>query len=177
VVLIAVTAVGSVAWYAFLARRAGGSVRAYVRLAVAAGLAVPACYVVAGLADAIADPAGMVPSVGLPLLGLGALAGGWAYFGPWRRTAAAIGLVCLVTGAATVLGAWSSGLLEPVLITAGLLALARYERSRLLAVAALAVLVALVVFSDEVLSILVPAVIALATAIVALVRQNSTSAA
>jgi hypothetical protein len=173
-VLIAVTLVGTVAWYAVRARRAGGPVRTHVALAVAGGLAVPTCYVVAGMADAIADPEGMIPAVGLPLLGLGALTGA-AYFvlGPWRRTAAAVSVGCLVTGAATVLGAWSPGLLEPVLITVGLLALARYERSRLLAVAAVAVPVALVVFPDGTLSMLVPAAIALAVAIAALVRENS----
>jgi hypothetical protein len=172
-VLIVVTLVGTVAWYAFRARRAGGSVRTHVALAVAAGLAVPACYIVAGLAGAIADPAGMVLSVGLPLLVLAALAGTAARSGFWRRTAAAVAIVCAVTGFATVLGAWSPGLLESALITVSLLALAWYERSRLLAVTAVAVPVALVALPDGVLAMLVPAAIALAVAIAALVRQNS----
>jgi hypothetical protein len=173
-VLITVTLVGTVAWYAWRARRSGGSVGTHVVLAVTGGLAVATCHVVADFADSVTDPAGLVPSVGLPLLGLGVLAGAWAYFrlGPWRRTAATIGITCTVTGAATVLGAWSPGLLDPVLITVGLLALARHERSRLLAVAAVVVLAALLVFADGVLSTLVPAALVLATAIVALVRQN-----
>lgn len=177
-VLITATLVGAVAWYAWRARRAGGSVRAHVALAVGGGIAVPACYVVAGAADAIGDTAGLVPSVGLPLLGLGALTGAWAYFlrGPWRRTAATISVVALVASVGTVLGAWSPGLLDPLLIASGLLVLARYERSRLLAVVAGTVLVALVVFPDGTASMLIPAVIVLATAIVALVRRNGASA-
>lgn len=173
-VLIAVTLVGTVAWYAWRARRSGGSVGTHVALAVTGALAVATCHVVADFADSVADPAGLVPSVGLPLLGLGVLAAAWAWFrlGPWRRTAAAIGIVCTVTGAATVLGAWSPGLLDPVLLTVGLLALARYERSWLLAVAAVVVFAALLVFPDGVLSTLVPAALVLATAIVTLVRQN-----
>lgn len=170
-VLVTVTLVGTLAWYA---RRAGRSVRTHVALAVGGAIAVPACYFVAAAADAMADPAAMVRSVGLPLLGLGALLGAWAYFrrGPWRRAAAVIGVVCLVAGVGTVLGAWSPGLLDPVFITAGLLAIAWYERSRLLAVVAGVVLVALVVFPDGTFSTLVPAVIVLATAVVALVRRT-----
>jgi hypothetical protein len=169
---------GAVAWYAWLARKAGGSVRAHVTLGVTGGIAVPACYVVAGAADAIADPAGMVPSVGLPLLGLGGLTGAWAYFrqGPWRRTAAAVSVVSLVVGVGTVLGSWSPGLLDPVLIAAGVLVLARYERSRLLAVLAGVLLVVLVVFPDGTLSTLIPAVLVLAAAIVTLVRRNGVRA-
>jgi hypothetical protein len=71
-----------------------------------------------------------------------------------------------------VLGAWSPGLLDPVIIAGGLLILARYERSRLLAVVAVAVLVAMVVFPVGMLSTLIPAVMMLAAAIVALVRQS-----
>jgi hypothetical protein len=84
--------------------------------------------------------------------------------------------VSLVVGVGTVLGAWSPGLLEPVLIAAGLVALAWYERSRLLVLVAGAVLAALVVIPDGTLSTLVPAVIVLAAAIVALARRNGTTA-
>jgi hypothetical protein len=173
-VLITVTFVATVAWYARRARRAERSARPYVVLTVAGGLAVPACYVVAGIADATANPAELVPSVAWPLLLLGVLTGAWAYFrlGPWRRTTATVGIVCTVTGLATVLGALAPGLLEPVLIGAGLLTLSWYERSRLLAAAAVAVAAALVVFPDGPLSTLIAAVLALATAIAALVRQN-----
>lgn len=177
-VLVTVTLVGTVAWYARRARRAGGSVRTHVALAVSGAIAVPACYAVAGAADVMADPAELVRSVGLPLLLLGALLGAAAYFrvGPWRRTAATIGVVCLVAGVGTVLGAWLPGLLAPVLIAAGLLAIARYERSRLLAVVAGTVFVALVVFPDGTLSTLIPAVVVLAAAIVTLVRRNGATA-
>jgi hypothetical protein len=178
-VLITATFVAAVAWYARRARRAGGSVRAHVALAVGGAIAVPACYVAAGTADAIGDPAALVPAVGLPLLGLGGLAGAWAYFrrGAWRRTAAVVSVGSLVVGVGAVLGSWSPGLLDPVLIATGLLVLAGYERSRLLAVLAGTVLVALVAFPEGALSMLVPAVLVLATAITALVRRGGTVAA
>jgi hypothetical protein len=177
-VLITATVVGTVAWYGRRSRRVGGSVRPYVVLAVVGGLSVPTCYVVAGLAATMPVAAGMVASVGLPLLGLGALLGAWAYFrrGSWRRAAAVTGVVCLVSGVATVLGAWSPGLLAPVLIAAGLLTLAWYERSRLLTVVACAVAASLVLLPVGMLSTLVPAVIVLAAAILALARRNSAGA-
>jgi hypothetical protein len=173
-VLVTTALVVAVAWYAWWTRRAGGSVRAHVALAVCGGIAVPACYVVAAAAGAIADPAAMVPSVGLPLVGLGLAAAGWAYFrlGRWRRTAAVTGVVCLTVGGGTVLGAWSPGLLTPVLLTGGLLALAWFERSRTLVVVAGAVLLALVLIPEGTLTTLVPAVVVLAAAIVALVRRS-----
>jgi hypothetical protein len=135
---------------------------------------VPAGYVVVGMADTTTDPVKLVTSVGLPLIGLGVLATAWAYFrlGPWRRAAALISAACLVVGVGTVLGAWSPGLLDPVIIAGGLLILSWYERSRLLAVVAVAVLVAMMVFPVGMLSTLIPAVMILAAAIVALVRQS-----
>lgn len=174
-VLITVTLVGTVAWYAWRTRRSGGSVHAPVTLAVAGAFAVQACYFVVAAVESVADPAALVRSVGLPLLGLGVVTGGWAYFrlGPWRWTAATIGVVCLVTGVASLLGAWSPILLDPLLIAAGLLALARYERSRLLAAVAVAAPAALVAFPIGTLSMLIPAVIVLAAAIVALIRRST----
>ena len=83
--------------------------------------------------------------------------------------------ICLLVGTGTVLGAWAPGLLEPVVITGGLLALARFERSRLLAVVALLVLAAMLVFPVSTLSMLVPAMVVLAAAITVLVRQGGTS--
>lgn len=176
-VLVAGTLVATVAWYGRRARRAGGSVRTYVMVAVGGGVAVLLAYAAGGLADAIPDPAGLVTSVGLPLVVLGALAGTWAYLrlGPWQRQAAMISVLCLMTGAGTVLGAWAPGLLDPVIIAGGLLALARFERSRLLAAVAVAVLATMAVYPVGTLSMLVPAMIVLAAGIVALVRQGRTA--
>jgi hypothetical protein len=175
-VLTTATVVATVAWYGWQARRAGKSARTYVLVAVCAAVAVPVASIATGMASVIPEPAAMVTSVGLPLLGLGALAGAWAYRpGRWRRTAAAISAVCLLIGAGTELGSWAPGLLEPVVITGGLLALARFERSRLLAVVALVVLATMLVFPISTLSMLVPAMVVLAAAIVILVRQGGTT--
>lgn len=177
-VLITVTLVGAVAWYAWDARRAGRSVRMHVALAVGGAIAVPACYVIAAVAEDITDPVGLIPSVGLPLLVLGGLAGAWAYRlrGAWRATVAAVSVMSLVAGVGTVVGAWSPGLLDAVLITTGVGVLAWYERSRLLVVVACAVLAALVLSPEGTLSMLVPAVIVLAAAIAALARRTSAPA-
>jgi hypothetical protein len=177
-VLVLATLVGTVAWYGWRARRAGGSMRTYVALAVGGGVAVPAAHIATGMASAMPDPAEMVTSVGLPLFVLGALTGAWAYFRPgrWRLAAAATSAACLVIGIGAILGAWAPGLLDPVIIVGGLLALARFERSLLLAVAAGALLVAMVVFPAGSLSMLIPAAIALAAGIVALLRQGGAGA-
>ncbi len=172
-VVVTTTLVATLAWYGWRARRAGGSARAHVALAVGGGIAVPAGYVVAAMAETTDDPAALATSVALPLLGLGALAAVLAYPRPGRRrwVAAVLAAGCLVTGVGVLLGAWLPGLLEPVLIAAGLLVLARFERSRLLAVVAVAVLAAMTVFPIGLLSTLVPAALVLAAAIAALVRQ------
>jgi hypothetical protein len=173
-VLVTTTLVATAAWYGWRARRAGGSVRGHVALAVGGGIVVPTGYVVVGMADTTTDPAKLVTSVGLPLIGLGVLAMAWAYFrlGPGRKAAALISAACLVVGLGTVLGAWSPGLVDPVIIAGGLLALARFEHSRLLAAVAVAVLLVMAVFPVGTLSTLIPAVILLAAAIVAVVRQS-----
>jgi hypothetical protein len=180
VVLVTVTLVATVAWYGWRARRAGrGSVRAHVALAVGGGIAVPAGYVAADVAGTVAEPAGLITSVGLPLIGLGGLAGAWAYFRLTRGRRAAVGMIgvgCLAVGVATMLGAWSPGLFLPVVVAGGLLALARFERSRLLALAAGTVLVAMAAFPAGTLSMLVPASVMLAAGIVALVRQGERTA-
>jgi hypothetical protein len=176
-VLITATLVATMAWYGWRARRDGGSVRPYVMVAVCGGLAVPVAYVATGMAGAVADPAGTVTSVGLPLLGLGVLAGAWAYLRPgrWRRAAAMVSAACLLVGAGTVLGAWAPGLLDAVIVTGGLLALARFERSRLLALVAVLVLAAMLAFPVDTLGMLVPAMVVLAAAIVVLVGQGGTA--
>jgi hypothetical protein len=165
-----------------LVRRAGSPGRpvraASPGVAVGGGVAVWASHFVAGFADASADPGELIPSVGLPLVALGVLAGVWVYLrpGPGHRTAATISVCCLLVGVAVLLGAWSPGLLDPVFLACGLLALAWFERSRLVAVVACLVLVARFVFPDGTLSTLVPAVIVFAAGIVALVRRNNTAA-
>ncbi len=176
-VLVTVTLVVTAAWYGRRARRAGGgSVLAYVAVAVAGGVAVPVGYVAAGVAGTVAEPAGLITSVGLPLAGLGGLALAWAYLrltpGRRRSAVAVIGVVCLVVGVATMLGAWSPALFVPVMIAASLLALARFERSRLLALVAGAVPVAMVVIPVGTLSLLIPAAIMLAAGTVALARRD-----
>lgn len=180
VVLVTVTLVATAAWYGWRARRASGaSGRAQVAVAVGGGIAVPVGYVAAGVAGTADEPAGLITSVGLPLIALGGLAGTWAYFrlGSGRRAAVAvIGVVCLVVGFATVLGAWAPGLFLPVVIAGGLLALARFERTRLLALVAVAVLVAMLVFPAGTLSMLIPAALMLAGGIVGLARQGGAGA-
>lgn len=171
-VLVTVTLVVTAAWYGWRARRTGDSVRTHVAVAVGGGLAVPAMYVVAGMAGMSDDPTGVITSVGLPLLLLGGVAAAWGIRRD-RRVVAVAGAVFLVVGVGTVLGAWSLGLLAPVLVAGGLLALARFERSRLVAVVAAAVLVAMVVFPHGTLSMLIPAAITLAAGIVVLVRQGA----
>lgn len=168
-VLITVVVVGTIAWYGW---RAGGSVRGHVAVAVGAGAVIWLVHLVAWVADATAGLGEVVPSVGLPLIGLGVLAGAYFRFGR-RRLVAVIGAVCLGAGVAVVLGAWAPELLDPVLVAAGLLVLAWYERSRLVAVVACLVLTALLVFPDGTLRMLVPAVVVLAAAIVALARRDS----
>jgi hypothetical protein len=169
-VLVTATLIATVAWYGRRARRAAR--RAHVVLAVGGGIAVPAGYVAVAVAVANSDSAGVVTSVGLPLIGLGVLAAVWAYFRLGLGVVALIGVVCLVVGVSTVIGAWSPGMLDPMIIAGGLLALAKYERSRLLAVVAVAVLVAMAVFPIGTLTMLIPAAMLLATAIVVLVRQS-----
>jgi hypothetical protein len=63
-VLVMTTLVGTVAWYGWLARKAGNPVRPYVLLALGCLVAVPAAYVATGMASAIPDADGMVTSVG-----------------------------------------------------------------------------------------------------------------
>lgn len=175
--LVTATLVATAGWYGWRARRAGGSVRPYVTVAAGGGTAVLTGYVAVGIADAVADSAGLVTSVGLPLLGLGALAGAWSYLrlGPWRRAVAMAGACCLVVGVGTVLGEWAPGLFAPVIITGGLLVLAGFERSRLLATVAVAASGAMVAFPAGTPSMLVPAAVLLAGGIMALVRQNRTA--
>ncbi len=168
-VLITVVLVGTIAWYG---RRVGGSVRTYVALAAGASAAIWLLHLIAGLADATAGLGEVVPSVGLPLLGLGVLAGAYFRLGSRRRVVAVVSIASLGAGVAVVLGAWAPGLLDPLLIAVGLLVLAWYERSRLVVVVACLVLTVLIVFPDGTLRTLVPAMVVLAAAIVALVRRD-----
>ncbi|MFI7678998.1 hypothetical protein [Actinophytocola sp. NPDC049390] len=172
-VLLTACLVGTVAWYAVRARRAGRSVRGHVAVALGASAAIWVCYAIAGIADATVRPGEPVPSIWLPLVVLGVLAGAYSRLGARRRTAAVISIACLGAGVAVVLGAWAPGLLAPVLIAAGLLALARYERSRLVVGVACLVPVALLVVPEGTPRTLVPAVVLLAAAMVALARRDS----
>ena len=168
VVLVTAALVATVAWYG---RRVRGSALAYVTMAVGGGIAVVAGYVAAGVAGPTDEPAGLITSVGLPLAGLGGLACAYARPAPRRRVVALVlGAGCLVVGLATMLGTWSPGLFLPMVIAGGLLALARYERSLLLAVVAAAALVTMAMVQDGPLSLLIPAVVLLAGGIVALAR-------
>ena len=166
--LVAVTLAGAVLWYGVRAR-AGWR---HVAVAVGGVLAVLACHAVAGIADAMPDEGGLVRSVALPLAGLGVLAGAYFWFGPRRRPAVVVAVVCLTAGVSALAGAWAYGLLDPLLITCGLLALAWYERSRLVAVLAVVLPVAFLLFPYGVLSTLVPAVLVLAVAVTALVLRG-----
>jgi hypothetical protein len=162
-VLAAAAVVITAAWYGWRARQAGEPVRPYVTWAVGGGLAVLACHAVAAMAGALSD-SGLVTSAGLPLVVFGTLTWVLSRGERWRVPA----MVCVALGAAIVLGAWVPGLLDPVIIAVGLFALARFERSRLLAIVAAAALVAMTVFATGTLSMLVPAGIVLAAGIVVL---------
>ncbi|MCT2583927.1 hypothetical protein [Actinophytocola gossypii] len=175
VLVITAVLVATVARYGVLARRAGGSARTHVTLAVCGGVGLPLGYVVAGMAGTTDDPAGLITSVALPVLGLAAVAAAWAglRLGPGRRSATLIGAVSLVVGAGVLLGALAGpGLLEPVVVAGGLLALARHERSLPLAILAGAVLVPMVLFPIGAQGLLIPAVLVSAAAVVALVRRR-----
>jgi hypothetical protein len=168
VVLVIVALVATVAWYG---RRAGGSFLPYAAVAVGGGIAVVAGYVAAGMAGTADEPAALITSVGLPLAGLGGLACAYGRPAPLLRLVVLVfGAGCLLVGLATMLGAWSPGLFLPVAIAAGLLALARYERSRLLALVAVTALVTMALIPAGPLSLLIPAAVMLAGGVVALAR-------
>ncbi|HEV2781384.1 MAG TPA: hypothetical protein VGX25_18535 [Actinophytocola sp.] len=174
-VIVIATFVVTVAWYGWRARRTGGaSARPFVALAAGGGVAIAAAYVIAAWAAAVPKPSELVTSVALPLALLGGVAGAWAYFrlGPGRRAAAVISVVCLLVGAATLLGSQLPPLVDPVIITVGLLGLAWWERSVLLALVAVAVLAAMAAFPVGTLSALVPAMLLLVGAIAALVLRG-----
>lgn len=169
--VIVVVLVATTAWYAWRARE---NLRVHVTVAIAGVVGVVVCYLFAAVADASAD-AGVVTSVGLPLFGLGVMAGVWAYLRPGRARwlAATLATGCLAVAIGTALGVWAPGLVDPVLITGGLLVLARVERSRLLVAVAGVVLAAMVVFSTGTLSMLLPATLLLLAGVVALVRSHN----
>lgn len=173
--LIVATLVATVAWYGWRARRAGDPVRGHVAVSLGGGIAVLFCHAVTGMVADSTNPGGTVSQIGLPLLALGALAGAWGYFrrGPWRWVLVAVSIVCLAAGIGIVLGAVGAGLFEPLVIAGGLLALARYERSRPLAVVTGAVLVVMLVFPQGPSSMLLPAALMLGTGVVVLVRQRA----
>ena len=154
-VLITVSLVGTLAWYA---RR---PVWRYVAAALGGSAAIWLSYLIVGT-----DGLG---AVGLPLLALGVLTGAYFRLGG-RRWVGALSAVCLGAGGAVVLGSWLPELVEPVLIAAGLCALAWFERSRLVAVVACLVPAALLVLPDGMPRVLVPAMLVLAAAVVALAR-------
>jgi hypothetical protein len=137
-------------------------------VAVGGSAAIWLCHVIAGTEG--------LGEVGLPLLVLGALAGAYFRLGQRRRMAAVISIVCLGAGAAVVLGTWLPDLIDPVLIAGGLLGLAWFERSWLVAVVACLAPAVLLVFPGGMLRVLVPAVIVLVATIVALVRRGGTAA-
>lgn len=169
--LVLVTLVGAVAWYAVRARRAGRSVRGHVAVALGGAAIVLAAHIIAAIA-AVPDAGELVRSVALPLVGLGVLAGAYHRLGPGRRTAAVLSVVCLTVGASVLMGAWAFALVDPLLITCGLLVLAWYERSRLVAVLSVVLLAALLLFPFGILSTLVPAAVVLAAGVTALVRRS-----
>lgn len=171
--LVVVALVGTAAWYAWQARRAGEPVRPYVTAGIAGAAAVGACYLSAAVAGS-ADNTGVVTTVGLPLLGLAVVAGVWAYLrrGSAWRPPAMLGLGCVAVGLGVTLGDWAPGLVDPVLIAAGLLVLARLERSRLVAVAAGAALIAWIVVPTGVFTTLLPAALLLLAGVAALVTRH-----
>lgn len=172
-VLVIVVLVGTTAWYGWRARRAGEPIRTYVTVGIAGTFAVVACYLAAAVADSVGD-SGVVTSVGLPLVGIGVLAGAWAYLRPAssRRLAVVLSIGCLAVGLGIAVGALAPGLVDPILIAGGLLALARFERSRLLAVVACVVLAAMVVFPTGTFSMLLPATLLLLAGVAALAMRQ-----
>lgn len=178
-VVVVAAFVATVGWYGWRARRnEGASIGLFLRLAVGGGLAVAIGYLLAEWTARARNPVDLVVSVGLPLLLLGLVAGLWAYFrlGPGRSWTVVISGASLAVGAGTLLGWQAPGLVEPVLIAAGLLVLARYERSILLTIVAVASFVAMAAFPIGPLGTLIPAMLLLAGAIAALARRNHPAA-
>jgi hypothetical protein len=166
--LVAVVLVGTMAWYGVRAR----AVRRHLAVAVGGVVMVLACQVVAGIADAVPEKGELVRSVGLPLVVLGLLTGAYYRFESRRRVVGVVSVVCLALGVSALLGAEAPGLFAPVVVMCGLLVLARYEGSRVVVVLAVVVPVALLAFPYGFLGTVVPAMIVLAGAVVALVRRS-----
>lgn len=166
--LVTVVLVGTMMWYGVRAR----SVWRHLAVAAGAVVMVLACHVIAGIADAVSEKGELVRSVGLPLVVLGVLTGAYYRFESRRRAVAVVSVVCLAFGVSALLGAEAPGLFDPVVMMCGLLVLAWYEGSRVVAVLAVVVPMAFLAFPYGILSTLVPAVIVLAAAIAALVRRG-----
>ncbi|MEU0468549.1 hypothetical protein ABZ215_31495 [Amycolatopsis sp. NPDC006131] len=116
----------------------------------------------------VTDAQFLTTALGAPLAVLGAVAGVWAGFrlGPGRRVATGACLVCL-TLAAYLFGG-SVEAVDPVTAALGLGVLAWYTRSKISAVAAVAVLTTGIVFNGGTLGLLVPGAFALAAALAVL---------
>lgn len=166
--LVAVVLMGTVAWYGVRAR----SVRGHLAVAVGGVVMVLACYVVAGIADEVPEKGELVGSAGLPLVVRGVLTGAYYRFEARRRAVAVVSVVCLAFGVSALLGAEAPGLFDPVVMMCGLLVLAWYEQSRVVAVLAVVVPMALLAFPYGFPSTVVPAVIVFAGAVLALVRRG-----
>jgi hypothetical protein len=170
-VLVLVTFVATVIWYGWRARRAGAaSTRSFVRLVLGGALAIVVANVFVAWAGSLPNPAELVTTVGLPVALLGVVAGLYWRLGSGRRWVAMISLFCVFAGACSVLGWLAPPLVDPAIITGGLLGLAWLERSALLAFVAVAAFAGMVIFPAGVLSMLVPAMLLLGGAIAVLVR-------
>jgi hypothetical protein len=175
--LIAAIFVATVAWYAVRAEKP----RPWRRLAaitVSGLIAIPIAGIVADGMTSHGDGRELLGTVmGLfALLGAGGAA--WAYFrlGPGRGAAI---IIAVMFGPLAVY-AWLVALVpqtaEALLPGLGLLALAWFERSVLLAAITLAFLLAVIVFTTGLAALLVPAAVMLAGAIATLLTHRPPSA-
>ncbi|WP_158887271.1 hypothetical protein [Amycolatopsis anabasis] len=172
-VAILVLFLATVAWYAVRMRRAGaGLSRGRLITVVLGGLgAIVLGFVLGGIARAAGDGPEVAVTVGGPLVGLGLCAGAWSFFrlGPGGRAARIACAVLVPAAAFLALAALLPDRIDTLLITTGLLVLARLERSILLAVVAGAFLLSGVLFARGVFGLALSAAIVFAGVIAAFV--------
>ncbi|MFJ8818744.1 hypothetical protein [Amycolatopsis thermoflava] len=161
-VVVALAFLGALGW--FTVRRDVPPLRAAVVLLAGAAVILLSAAVTA-LAK-VTDARFLATALGAPLAVLGLVAGVWAGLRPGRRLATGACLVCL-TLAAYPFGA-SVETVDPVTAALGLGVLAWYTRSKIPAVAAVAVLTTGIFFNGSTLGLLVPGALVLAAALAVL---------
>ncbi|CAM3396731.1 Integral membrane protein [Kibdelosporangium persicum] len=118
----------AIAWYA----HGSGRVRAFALATVCGSVAIVAFPCMMWIIDETPD---LAPTIAGSLLAIGLCAAAWVYFqlGRGRSALTAISVVTLAVGVTGLLATWTSYRAEELLVTGGLLVLAWWERSLLLA--------------------------------------------